>query len=208
VAHPALPDVWAVSMTTDAAALIRAGKPRTLTYAVCVDPDLVGEYERALAEQARAKEGARDSLGAGAMPAGLEERIAGLLEQIEANTVTLVFRTLPRPQFKALRDQYPPRRNDDGAIDPQHLNDARLGVNNDEFWEPLIRASLVSPELDDETMRVLVEELLTDGQWSELSTKVWNLNESTVSVPFSPAASTTNANSSPRSKRRNGSASR
>jgi hypothetical protein len=183
-------------MTDDeAAAKIRGGKPRTLPYPVCVDPDLVGEYERALAEQARAKEGARDSLGAGAMPAGLEERIAELLEQIEANTVTLAFRSLPRPQFKALRDEHPPRRNEDGLIPPQYRLDAHFGVNNDEFWEPLIRASIVSPELDDETMRVLIEELLTDGQWDDLTTKVWNLNETRINVPFSPAASPTTGTS-------------
>jgi hypothetical protein len=191
---------------SEAAAKIRGGKPRTLPYPVCMDPDLVGEYERAVAERARVKEGPRDSLAAGGVPAELEERIAALLEQIQANTVTLVFKALPRPQFGAMRDEHPPRRNADGVIDIPA--DARLGVNADDFFEPLIRASLVSPELDDETMTLLVEERLTDGQWDDLSTRVWNLNEATVSVPFAPAVSTTNPSSSPRSRRPKGSASR
>lgn len=207
MAHPTLPDVRAVSMTTDAAALIRGGKPRTLPYPHCMDPDLVDEYERAVSERDKAKSGVRDSLSAGAVAPELEQRVADLLEQVEAKTVTLLFQALPKPEFKALRDLYPPRRNDDGQIEAKHIQDARYGINFDDFWEPFIRASLVSPELDDETMTVLIEERFTDGQWDDVTTKVWNLNQSKVDVSFLPAASTTTPSSGLKSRRRNGSAS-
>jgi len=190
----------------DAAAKIRGGKPRTLAYRVCVDPDLVGEYERAVAERDEVKAAPRTTMAAAGVPAELEERIAALLEQIEADTIVLTFKALPRPEFGALRDQYPPKRNADGAIERHY--DARLGVDTEGFFEPLIRASLISPVLDEETLTVLIEERLTDGQWDDLTTKVWNLNQATVSVPFSPAVSPTTPSSSPRSRRRNGSAAR
>jgi len=170
----------------DPGALIRGGKPRTLEYRVCLHPDLIGEYEQAVAERDDARVAARDSLAAAAPPE-LEQRVKDLLEQIENNTVTLTFKALTRPAFKALMDQYPPRKDAEGKL--THLADARLNVNIDEFFEPLIRASLISPELDDETMTVLIEERLTDGQWDDLTTQVWNLNEGKVDVPFSSAAS-------------------
>lgn len=173
----------------NAKAVIRRRKPRTLTYRVCVDPDLVREYEAAVAEQNAAKSGPRDSLAAGGVPDGLEQRIADLLAQVEANTIPLTFKALPRPEFRALRDGHPPKKDADGNF--ARLVDARLGIDADGFAEPLVRASLVSPELDDEDLTALIDEVLTDGQWDDLFTKLWNLNEEKVDVPFSPAASET-----------------
>jgi hypothetical protein len=63
-------------------------------------------------------------------------------------------------------------------------------VNSETFFEPLIRESIVSPVLDDETLTVLLDERLTDAQWNDLTTVVWNLNEARINVPFSSAAST------------------
>jgi len=171
----------------NAKALIRRRKPRTLEYRVCVDPDLVRGYEAAVAERESARSGPRDSLAAGGMPDGLQQRIADLLAQVEANTIPLTFKALPRPEFRKLRDSHPPKKDADGNF--VRLVDARLGVDADGFGEPLVRASLVSPELDDEDLTVLINEVLTDGQWDDLFTRVWNLNEEKVDVPFSPAAS-------------------
>lgn len=182
-----------MSRPKDPKALIRSGKPRTAEFRVCVDPDLVGEYERAVAQRDAARSAPRDSLGAGAVPPELEERITALLEQIEDKTVVLTFRTLPRPEFRAMRDKYPPRKDEEGRL--THSLDARMGVNADEFFEPLVRASLAAPELDDDTVTVLIDELLTEGQWDDLTTLVWNLNESKIDVPFSPASSPTTPSS-------------
>lgn len=170
----------------DPGALIRGGKLRTLEYQLCVDPDLVDEYERAVAARDEAKEAANDSLAAAAPPE-LEQRVLDLLVQVEENTVTLVFKALPRPAYKALEDQHPPRKDIDNKV--TELLDARAGVNVDTFCEPLIRASLVSPQLDDETLKVLIEERLSDGQWADLWGKVYNLNQTKVDVPFLSAAS-------------------
>lgn len=174
---------------TDPKALIRRRKPRTAEYRACVVPDLVGEYEAAVAERDQARTAPRDSLAAGAVPPEVEERIAALLEQIEANTLVLRFKALPRPEFKALRDKHPAKRDEDGNF--VRVIDARLGVDTEGFGEPLVRTSLISPDLDDEDLTALIDEVLTDGQWDELFTLIWNLNESTIDVPFSPAVSPT-----------------
>jgi hypothetical protein len=173
----------------NAKALIRRRKPRTLEYRVCVDPDLVREYEAAVAERDAARSGPRDSLAAGAVPDGLEQRIADLLTQVEANTIPLTFKALSRPEFRALRDAHPPKKDADGNF--VRVVDSRLGVDADGFGEPLVRASLVAPELDDDDVTALINEVLTDGQWDDVFTKVWNLNVETVDVPFSPAGSET-----------------
>lgn len=171
----------------DAKTLIRRRKPRTLEFRVCVDPDLVREYERAVTERDGGRSEPRDSLAAGGVSPELEARIADLLEQVEASTIQLTFRSLPRPEFKALRDKHPPRKDADGKL--THFADARLGLDADGFFEPFIRASLVTPDLDDADMTALIDEVLTEGQWTDLTTKVWNLNEESIDVPFSPAAS-------------------
>lgn len=174
---------------TDPKALIRRRKPRTAEYRACVTPDLVGEYEAAVAERDTARSAPRDSLAAGAVAPDVEERIAALLEQIEASTLVLRFKALPRPEFKALRDKYPPKKDEGGNF--VRGVDARLGMDTEGFAEPFIRASLISPDLDDEDLTALIDEVLTDGQWDELFTLVWNLNESKIDVPFSPAVSPT-----------------
>lgn len=181
----------------DPGALIRGGKLRTAEFRVCMDPDLIAEHEDLLEQRAEAKLRAEDSL-AGGGTAELDERIAAVLAQIEEATIVLVLKALPRPKFRALKDQHPPRKDADDNPAPEHTSDWRLGVNIDTFFDPLVRAELVSPVLDEETLTMLIEERLTDGQWDALTTTAWNLNLEKVDVPFSPAVSPNRRSSSRR----------
>lgn len=179
----------------DPGQLIRNGKLKTDEFRACMDPDLIAEHQDLLDQRAAARARAEDSL-AGGNVAELEEKIAGVLDRIEAQTVVLVLKALPRPEFRSLKDAHPPRRDPEGNPLPEHADDWRLGVNVDTFFDPLIRAELVSPVLDEDTLTMLLEERLTDGQWDALTTVAWNLNLDKISVPFSSAVSPSRRSSS------------
>jgi hypothetical protein len=201
VAPPPLPDLWAVSMPArpklaDPGQLIRDAKRRTDTYDLCTDPDLVGEHEDLLARLAVERAKASDSLDGGGEAAALQEQLANLAERIAAVTVTLTFAALPRPRYRALVDAHPPVKDEDGEITDGRSK--RIGVDYDTFFVALVRPSLVAPELDDETLTYMMDEVLTASGWRDLSTVLWNLNESTVDVPFSPAVSARTRTSSPK----------
>lgn len=159
--------------------LIRGGKLPEKPFAVCTDPDLIDEHGLLVAKRDAAKLADKAT-------ADLDEQVAALQEQIDEKTVTLRLRALGRRKFAALKDEHPPRRDDDKNVIP---DDLFLGVNNATIWEPLVHKSIVEPELDAETIQDLIDEKLTEGQWRELTTICWNLNEKTISVPFSSAAS-------------------
>lgn len=178
----------------DPGVLIRSGKLRTAEFPVCLDPDLVGEYEQLLTRRDEAKEATRASLAGGSV-VELDTEIADLLEQMQAATITLVLRALPRPTFRALVDEHPPRRDADGKL--THAEDA-IGVNAETFFEALIRGCLTAPVLDEETLTLLLDERLNDKQWMDLADCAWNLNRTTVDVPFSSAVSPSRRNSSAR----------
>lgn len=172
--------------------LIRGAKLRRDEYRVCVDPDLVDEYEHLHAEQATARAAARDSLAGGDV-LDLQVRLDTLRGEMEEATVTLVLQALPRREYRALVDKHPPRKDTDGKVLPQ---DERVGVDRDGFYNELARRSIVQPELDATTVDVLLDDKLSDGQWEELTTRCNLLNRSTVDVPFSPASSPTRRRSS------------
>lgn len=178
----------------DPGARIRAGKLRTDKFPVCLDPDLVGEYEQLLERRSEANEVARGSLAGGSV-VEFDAEIADLLEQMQAATITLVLQALPRPKFRALVDEHPPRMDDGGKL--AHAEDA-IGVNVATFFDALIRVSVAAPVLDDETLTLLIDERLTDRQWQDLTDAAWNLNRTSVNVPFSPAVSPSRRNSSAR----------
>lgn len=174
-------------MTKSASELIRGGKLRTATYDVCLDPDLVEQYEQLIEEKERQREAKRDSLAGGAT-VELDEQIAALLEDMRESTLTLVFKALPRPSFRALMDAHPARKDENGQL--THTQDY-IGANADTFFEALIPIALVEPKLSPEDLKILIEEKLTDRQWDDLTTVVWNVNRKKVDLPFSSAGSRT-----------------
>lgn len=166
----------------DPTALIRGGKLPRKPYSVCLEPDLVQEHESLVDRRAQEKEAHRDSL-AGVDTRELDERIAELEAQMAANTLTLWLRALPRPEFRALADKHPARRDEDGTL--LHQQDV-IGVNYESFFSALLRLSIVEPELDAETVDLLLDERLTDRQWQDLTDVAWHLNRVSINVPFSP----------------------
>ena len=65
-----------------------------------------------------------------------------------------------------------------------------IGVNADTFYEAIIRACVVDPQMSDEQWHALCA-ALTDRQFDELAQAAWDLNRREVDIPFSRAASRT-----------------
>lgn len=168
----------------DPGALIRGAKLPEQKFPVCVEPDLVAEYEQLVEMRDAAKQAGATSM-AGPDTAGIDEQIADVQKRMAAATVTLRLRALGRRRWRELRDEHPPRKDDEGNVLPADI----LGVNYESFFNALLRESIVEPTLDDETLDLLLDERLTDRQWNDLTDVAWNLNEARISVPFSPAAS-------------------
>lgn len=173
--------------------IIRGGSLPTTTVPVCMHADLTAEHEDLERQLDKALTAPRDSLAAGSNATELSEKIQALEEQMQAHTVTFKLQALRRPKWKALVDDYPPRRADDGTVDER---DKYIGVGPD-FFPAMIRACAVEPELPDEVWQLLFEEKLTDRQFDELSNAAWALNRRDVDVPFSRAASRIRENSEP-----------
>lgn len=184
MAPASLPGVWPVTRQSPAD-LIRGAKLPEKDFPVCVDPDLVGEYEQLVEMRDAAKEAGASSLAGGAT-SNLDEQVADVKARMEAATVVLRLRALGRLQWKALKDEHPPRKGDDGKTIPE---DVFVGVNRQSFFNALVRATIAAPVLDAETLDLLLDEKLTDGQWEDLCTIAWNMNEDKVSVPLFSAAS-------------------
>lgn len=178
----------------DPGALIRGAKLRTEEFRVCVEPDLVAEYETLLERREVALDADRDSLAAGVDPE-VESRIDALREQMRETTVTLRLQALPRPRFRALIDKHPQRKDADGKL--THQQDI-LGFSYEAFFNDLLRISIIEPELDAETLDLLLDERLPDKQWQDLADVAWGLNRSSVDVPFLPAVSPNHRSSSPK----------
>lgn len=171
----------------DPGQLIRSARPRTDTYDLCTDPDIVAEYEDLLAQISAETIEATEKLAGGGRKAELQAQLDDVMARGAEKTVTLTFKALPRPKFRALVDKHPPRKGDDGEIVDKRS--ARLGFEHDPFFAELIPLALVSPELDDETLTLLIDEVLTYRQWQDMTTVVLNLNTDSISIPFSQAVS-------------------
>ncbi|WP_433078850.1 hypothetical protein ACQP1P_38525 [Dactylosporangium sp. CA-052675] len=179
----------------DPGQLIRSAKRRTDTYDLCTDPDIVAEYE-ALLEEIAAEAAASSEKLSGGRTAELQQQLDDVIARGAKTTVTLTFQALPRAQFRALVDKHPPRKDDKGEIIDKRS--ARLGFEYDPFFAELIPLVLVSPELDEETLTILFDEVLTYGQWQDMTTVALNINTDTIDIPFSQAVSPKMRSSSPR----------
>lgn len=150
---------------------------------MCLRPDLVREYEQIQQRIADARENAMvaDSMIASADVSGLQVELDSLEQQMRDATVIFVLRALPRPEFRTLWAQHPPRRGDDD----KPLRDDIIGVNTLTFWPVLIRASTVSPELDEETWGIFLNEKLSDRQFFDFASLAFDLSQERVDLPFS-----------------------
>jgi hypothetical protein len=174
---------------------------------ICLRADLVAGHEAADRELKRARDEGRVSDSKESSGLGdLIEKVRALEAQMLEEADTWVLRAMPRHKFRALVDAHEPRRGDDGEpLD----EDRQLGLNRDTFFPALIRASVITPELDDEDWLWLLghtdeerahleaeerqaeieDGVLTDRQFGDLEDTAWFLNRGEVKVPFSHAAS-------------------
>lgn len=169
--------------TKDFSAILAGAKLPERTVDLCLRGDLVAEVERLDAELARLQKQPGTSL-AGNGSAALVEQIEALQEQMREHTYPVRLRALPRQAWRELREAHPPRMDADG--DPV-LEDRMSGVDRTSFFEPLVRASIVDPELTDEQWAAL-DGAITDRQFEDLTAAAWELNQGAVSIPFSRAA--------------------
>jgi hypothetical protein len=167
----------------DFAALLGRARMPERTVPVCLAGDLAADFEQADRELELAQKKGSDSL-AGNGTAALLARIDALSDEMAANTYPFRLRALTRPAWRELCNAHPPRKDDKGEPD---IGDLQSGVNRDTFMEPLLRASIVDPELSDETFADLVGKL-TDRQYEELVRAAWDLNQGEIDIPFSRAA--------------------
>lgn len=180
----------------DPGQLIRSAKRRTDTYDLCTDPEIVAEYESLIEQIAGEAESAGEKKLSGGRTAELQQQLDDVIARGAKATVTLTFQALARSKFRALIDKHPPRKDDKGEIIDRRS--ARLGFEYDPFFAELIPLALVSPELDEETLTILFDEVLTYRQWQDLTTVVLNLNTDSIDIPFSQAVSPKTRRSSPR----------
>lgn len=170
---------------TDAADIIRNAKPLERSVPICLAGDMVAQHEelgRQLAAAEREAAGAAASLSGSGVPA-LARQIAELEEAMKDHTINFRLKALPRGRWAKLVAAHPPRTDEQGkAADDK-------GFNTETFVDAVLRECIVSPELDDELFDLLVNERLSDGQYEQLTSAMWHINRSGVSVPFSRAAS-------------------
>jgi hypothetical protein len=183
-----LPDVRAVTVSGNSTmknfkAMLAEAKLPERTVPICLRGDLVAKHEELERQLELAQKRELNSL-AGNGAANLAEQIDALQDQMQEATFPFRLRALPRPQFRALVNAHPPRRNDENEIVD---DDKFIGVNAETFFDAMVRACLVDPELDEQGWNDLAESL-TSHQWDALSDAAWGLNRREVDVPFSHAA--------------------
>jgi hypothetical protein len=143
----------------------------------------------------------------------LAAQLADLEEQMAEKAIAITVQALRRVRtprtpedeltWKELCDQHPPRKSKDSKPLPEDA----VGVNMETFPEPLIRASIIAPDLSEAEWDDLLYEYMSDAQFDALFEMCWRLNRNKVDVPFSYAASKT-LSSGTGSRRPNGSGSR
>jgi len=168
----------------DFRALLAGAKLPEATVSICLRGDLVADHEAAERELERAQRNTINSLeGSGA--GDIADRIAALEEQMREHTYEFRLRALPRAKWHELVGQHPPRRDEAGDVVEA---DRFILVNVETFWDAIIRACVVDPELSEDDWRQL-EASLTDHAFQQLCDAAWGINRRGVSIPFSRAAS-------------------
>jgi hypothetical protein len=172
----------------DIKAILKQAKRRTATVEVCLRGDLAGDYETL--ERSLAKLPKNNKLGGDPERQWITAEMERLRVEMQDGTVPFVLQALPDAVFQRLVDEHPPRRNGD-EIDPR---DAEGSYNAATFYDALIRACTIEPELDDDDWKLLLGDdgSMSRGQIIALSSEALRINGQAVDVPFSPAASSAN----------------
>jgi hypothetical protein len=192
-AHPrkAMP-VPAAPPKPDFAALLAGAKLPERTIEICLRADLVADFEEldrqltALVEKPNPKMGDDGRFA-------LRMQLEGLEAEMKAATYPFRLRALPKPKFRAMIAEHPPRRDQNGDVDERDL---ALRLNIDTFFDAIARACVIDPVLDDATWATLVD-ALTSRQFDLLASTAWGLNREDVNIPFSRGVLKMSRNSEP-----------
>lgn len=147
-------------------------------YYLCTRADLRAEWEQAEAEVARVEAEARDSLaGAGTAGKKVAQRVRDLEREMAEHSIPIRVRALTHKQLSDLVAAHPPREDK-----------GERTFNVDTFGVALLAKSAIDPPMPEEKAGLLVDSL-TQGQWDDLWSTIWSLNQNSVSVPKSLRAS-------------------
>lgn len=200
-------------MSKDISEILASAKLPEDTVEICLRADLVAEHERLDRELQERLEQPLQKLGGDPRRAELAAQIVAIEEQMRESTITIRLRAIPKRRWRQLVMEHPPRLDEDGTRIPADFR----GVNSDTFYDPMIRASVVEPELTDEQWTHLLghtapeaealeaagkggeveDGVLTSRQHDRLFAAAWDLNRDDVVIPFSSAASQLIPNSAP-----------
>jgi hypothetical protein len=179
----------------DVLAIIDAAQRPRRSIALCLRGDLVSEYEDLDRQREEAeKTDTGDSLASGSGTAVIVARMDALREEMKASTIVVAMEAIPRREFLKLCSLHPVRRDEDGT---PNRDDVGLGVNVETIWGPLIRACWADPVVDKPRLTKLLDDKLSDSQFTQLANLAWLVNRGDVDIPFSYAASRTRQRNSP-----------
>jgi hypothetical protein len=165
--------------------LLAQAKPAERTIRLCLRGDLQAQWEQLDRDRAKAQGAASGDSLAGSPAVAIARQMETLRDEMEASTIVFTVRALTRKQFQGLKAAHPGRRDQKGDIVE---DDRDQDVNTQTFWEPLIRACTVEPELDESQWRRLLDDVLSDQQYEALATAALVVCRGTVDIPFSRAA--------------------
>lgn len=146
-------------------------------YPLCLRADLRGRWEELNLKLRHVETEALSSL-AGEDSSGVAEQIRDLEEEMAAATVNLHLRALRSRAWSDLTAKHPPRKD--------HERDRAF--NTDTFGPAMLAACSVDPTMSEDQAGQLIDSI-TQGQWDELTTVLWNLNTGGADVPKSRLAS-------------------
>ncbi len=150
---------------------------------LCLRGDLLARHAKLLVELSEARREADSSLAGGNAHEVLEQLEALRLEMLE-DSIELRLRAMPSRSWDELIRAHPPR--------PDNPIDQRVGFYPYGFYRQALMEACVEPQLDAEDWLALVGDegndgALTDAQWDELTTAVYELNRHAVNIPFLPS---------------------
>lgn len=176
----------------DIKTLIGSARRAERSVQLCLRADLTAQMQdlQRQLEAAEKQAAATDSLaGSGVDVRGLAEQIEAVRKEMLGHTATFTMRAVPRRRWTELVAAHPAREG--------HPTDTVLGLNEDSFFEVLLKECTVAPALDDDDWKHLLDDVLSDAQWKTLTNAVWGVNCRDVDVPFSSAASRILSSSEP-----------
>lgn len=140
---------------------------------------------RALGSQATGTEAGVYAASKEAYDAAAQEH-DDFLAEAKTRAVPVQMKPPPRKKYEALRQEHPPREDDDG--------DAVIGANAATFAEALLRLCIVGPVLDEAEMEAFLDSL-NQAQFTVLADEALAINR----VVFAPKAPLLGSAPSPKS---------